>query len=412
METLVDQILVAAMGVGILGFAYLVDLLVGVVKVLFTPKLVWSWRKMLQDLVKAVLLGVGILAFVAALNILTWYGHKVGADLSFLGQASFPVLIAGIVGGSGWYLSNTIKNILNFINKNDVKVEVDEKQLEKGATEVADKLKELIELTFTKKEAVEAHKQFEEAGGQGAAYFVPISSYDEFRAAVLGKAYDIDGWYSAQCWDGAALLWQQIGRSLSTGGTGAARGCWTHARQANAGNDFDLITNFADLRRGDVIVYGWGKYGHIAFVDSVNPLRILGQNQTGTGAGAAFNVINASASGFLGAFRFKRWAAVKPQPTPTPVAPKPQPVAPQPQVVPNNPQPNDDIRVGDSVIVSGVGTGDSYGGGGTTINFIDRRMKVLGVNNGRYALNQYDGGEIGRAADITGWFTRGQIRKA
>lgn len=421
METMIDQLIVAAIGVGILGLAYLVDLLVGVVKVLFTPQLVWSWKKMTQDFVKAALMGVGILAFVAVLNALTWYGTRVGADLAFLGEASFPALIVAILGGSGWYLSNTIKNIVAFVNSRGVKVAVDEKQLEDGTRQVSETVqkavKEWYASTFTTKEVVEAHKEFEELGGQGAAYFVPINSYEDFRNAVNGKAFDIDGYYGAQCWDGAALLWQQLGRSLSTGGTGAAKGTWSvqSARTANAGNDFDLVTNFGDLKRGDVIVYGYGQYGHIAFVDQVNPLRILGQNQMGNGSGAPFNIINASSSGFIGAFRFKRWNVTPPKPAPSPTpspAPKPTP-APQPQpTVPNNPQPNDEIRVGDTVIVNGVGTADSYGKGARTGQYTEHRMKVLGTNNGRYALNQYNRGTVGNVADITGWFSKDTMRKA
>lgn len=417
METMIDQLIVAAIGVGILGAAYLVDLLVGTVKVLFTPQLVWSWKKMTQDLIKAVLMAVGILAFVAVLNALTWYGTKAGADLAFLGEASFPALIVAILGGSGWYLSNTIKNIVAFVNSKKVEVKVDAEQLDKGTSEVGKAVREWYADVFTPKKVVEAHKKFEEEGGQGAAYFVPINSYDDFRNTVNGRAFDIDGAYGAQCWDGAALLWQQLGRSLSTGGTGAAKGTWSvaAARAANAGNDFDLITNFAALKRGDVIVFGYGQYGHIAFVDQVNPLRILGQNQTGTGNGAPFNIIGATSSGFIGAFRFKRWnvtpPAPKPTPTPTPSpAPKPTP-APTP-TVPNNPQPNDEIKVGDSVIVNGVGTSDSYGNGARTGQYTEHRMKVLGTNNGRYALNQYDRGTVGNVADITGWFTKEQLRKA
>lgn len=412
METMLDQLIVAAIGVGILGAAYLVDLLVGVVKVLFTPQLIWSWKKMLQDFIKALLMAVGILAFVAVLNALSWYGTKVGADLSFLGEASFPVLIAGVLGGAGWYLSNTIKNILAFINSRNVEVKVDAAQLEAGTEIIGKAVREWYANVFTTKEAVDSHKTFEEAGGQGAAYFVPINSYDDFRNTVNGKAFDIDGAYGAQCWDGAALLWQQLGRSLSTGGIGAAKGTWSvaAARAANAGNDFDLITNFADLKRGDVIVYGYGQYGHIAFVDQVSPLRILGQNQTGTGNGAAFNVINAGASGFIGAFRFKRWIVAEPAPKPVPT-PTPQPTPAPTPTVPNNPQPNDEIAVGDSVIVNGVGTADSYGEGAKTGYYTEHRMKVLGTNNGRYALNQYNSGTIGNVADITGWFTKETLRK-
>ena len=67
---------------------------------------------------------------------------------------------------------------------------------------------------------------------------------------------------------------------------------------------------------------------------------------------------------------------------------------------------NTPIQFGDTVIVSGRGTGDSYGGGGYTKNFSGRKMKVVGIANGHYACNQYN--NMGAA---TGWWTPSQIRK-
>lgn len=163
-------------------------------------------------------------------------------------------------------------------------------------------------------------------GGRGQQYSVNISNYDTFRAAVINRGFDIDGYYGWQCWDGAALLWQQIGKTLSTGGTGAAKGCWTNARDINAGTDFTLVTNVRDVKRGDVVVYGGGQWGHIGFADADYNggtwISTLGQNQggaSGPNGGAAFNITNVSANNFLGAFRFKRWIRT---PAPTP---KPQP---------------------------------------------------------------------------------------
>lgn len=64
------------------------------------------------------------------------------------------------------------------------------------------------------------------------------------------------------------------------------------------------------------------------------------------------------------------------------------------------------IELGDTVEVSGQGTGDSKGGGGKTKNFSARKMKVVSIANGRYGCNQYN--HMGAA---TGWFTLSQIRK-
>jgi surface antigen len=174
----------------------------------------------------------------------------------------------------------------------------------------------------TPNDLAEKHADFEAEGGQGAVYSVDVSSYDAFRNNVINKGYDIDNYYGFQCWDGAALLWQQLWRDLSTGGTGAAKGCWTHARDKNAGSDFDLVTSQANLRRGDIVVFGGGQYGHIAFVDRINgdgTINVLGQNQNGGLNGSPFNIIRMSLGNFLGAFRFKNWNVeqpVTPQPTP------------------------------------------------------------------------------------------------
>lgn len=65
------------------------------------------------------------------------------------------------------------------------------------------------------------------------------------------------------------------------------------------------------------------------------------------------------------------------------------------------------IKVGDTVIVSGQGTGNSKGGGGKTKNFAGRKMKVISIMNGRYGCNQYN-----KMGGITGWWTASQIKKA
>ena len=124
---MLDKIIAAAVGAGILGSAYVLDLLVGIIKVIFTPSLNWSWKKMLQDLVKAILWSAGVVGTVTLLEVTSWYVKKVGADMSFLQEASFPILIAGILGGVGWYLTNTVKNIVAFINKK-TEVKLDESQ--------------------------------------------------------------------------------------------------------------------------------------------------------------------------------------------------------------------------------------------------------------------------------------------
>lgn len=152
---------------------------------------------------------------------------------------------------------------------------------------------------------------------------VNVSSYDAFRNVVNGNGYDVDGAYSNQCYDGAAvMLYSATGRKLSTGGTGAARGCWevASARKFNAGTEFELITDKTKIKRGDMLFWtNNSRWGHVAFADEdyngSNYLKVLGENQKGDGSGYPFTVINMSLSTFLGAFRYKEWAKVVEVPT-------------------------------------------------------------------------------------------------
>ena len=155
-----------------------------------------------------------------------------------------------------------------------------------------------------------------------AAYSVPVDSYDSFKNTVLGKGYDVDGKFGYQCWDGASLLWNQLGMTLYTqysyygSGSAGVRTCWENKtlRKINAGTRFTLITDVTDIRRGDVLVFGSSSSGHICFADEsyrdgMSRINILGQNQTNPNntTGHVFDVISMSLSSFLGAFRYNGW---------------------------------------------------------------------------------------------------------
>lgn len=70
--------------------------------------------------------------------------------------------------------------------------------------------------------------------------------------------------------------------------------------------------------------------------------------------------------------------------------------------------PSGDFKYGDSVIVNGVGTANSKGGGATTKNYSNQKAKVVGNKfNGRYPLNCNN-----NTYGVTGWFPTNNIRKA
>lgn len=143
-------------------------------------------------------------------------------------------------------------------------------------------------------------------------------SAKQFIDQTKGKKYDMDGAYGAQCWDYADYFWlQQVGRQLSTGGTGCARGCWSvaSARNANAGKEFELITAKNKIKYGDWVVLNDGQYGHIGMVTAMNfskgTVELQSQNQGVIRT--KVTRVTFRLSGFLGAFRYKDfWKSNKP----------------------------------------------------------------------------------------------------
>lgn len=143
-----------------------------------------------------------------------------------------------------------------------------------------------------------------------------MASFNEFRNQVLGKAYDIDGYYGAQCWDGYAKYCQYLGIPFAhCTSSGYVKDIWNN-RHSNG------ILNYCDeveiMQAGDIAVFkevaGITPWSHIAmFVrDLGNGVGLfLGQNQGG--ASGAFNEISLPYyATFATAFRPKVFSNGKP----------------------------------------------------------------------------------------------------
>lgn len=160
--------------------------------------------------------------------------------------------------------------------------------------------------------------------------YVPHSTYDEFRAATLGRAYDLDGYPVSQpyqCWDYVDLLYQQsdVNQYLSTANTGNVKDCWLNAsaRASNGSGNFIAVEGVTNIKRGDIIVFntysGWyGSTGHIGFADEdyngTSTIRLISQNFYGY----HYVVVEPAylGSAFLGIFRFLPWQQTPPPPPP------------------------------------------------------------------------------------------------
>lgn len=150
---------------------------------------------------------------------------------------------------------------------------------------------------------------------------VTTKSFKDWRNATINNAYDVDQECGYQCYDLANLFWKNatgrwvVSATKDGGVKGGASGIWGARKQNNKGNEFELITDYKKLKKGDIIITNNGKYGHVCWLDQdfkdTKYLKVLGQNQGGTGGklpGAKVKDIEWTFKKyFLGAFRYRLW---------------------------------------------------------------------------------------------------------
>lgn len=138
-----------------------------------------------------------------------------------------------------------------------------------------------------------------------------VSTPQTYTDQVINVCTDMDNIWGSQCVDlFSNFHYSYTGRWLSAAGTDAAYGLWD-AKEYNAGDDYDLITNPTQLQYGDWVVFdeGAGEHGHVgmAYGGYENgTVLLLGENQGGVpceGGGSQANVIRMSLEHFRGAFR-------------------------------------------------------------------------------------------------------------
>lgn len=204
MDDLLSIIITTSLGLGILGASYFLDLIVGSIKVIFTEGMKWSWKKMGEDFLKAILIAGSVEAWIILWYIAGWYAGKIGVDITKFTEAmSISGMIGAIAIGAFWYLSNAGKNLLDFVNTKHIKVNVDPSQIDYKA--IADKIKDLGD-TITGKSIKEQLKEDgekldgkevneENAGKGGIANTYP----EPYRSAAKDSMLDPSTCYNREC---------------------------------------------------------------------------------------------------------------------------------------------------------------------------------------------------------------------
>lgn len=287
----------------------------------------FDWKIYLNGLVKWLVLGASVVGTAVASFLLLAQAEAQGVQLVDVQAVAPRVIFALVLVASAVMLGKIVTKLATTLGVSEEKLkEIQEASVntpeDKPLVIDLDELGLNIPTPEYPEEKLQAEQDLSEGeliGGVGAVYnSVPISSYSAFRAYVLGRGFDVDGYYGYQCWDGTALLWQRLGLNLITG-NGLAIGCWDLKRNVNKYTKFDLVTSVNSLKKGDVVVM---RPNHIGFFDGYdgNYMRILGQNQGGTPKGVynseGFNVVRIAKSAFAGAFRYKGWNTPKKPATP------------------------------------------------------------------------------------------------
>ena len=363
MDKIIQDLTVVAVGLLILGGAYLINLVIGVAKVIFTPKLTFSWRVMLQGFIKVLLMSIGILGFTVVLNLLTWFGHKIGADLTFLQPISMTGLLAAVIAGSAYYLTGAFQNIVKFLNEHNSEVpKIDEASYEKGAKEITEVVEKAIE-TITKrsnkeqlkKDGVKIDDGIDIEPGRGSANTYPA----QFANASPDTLTDPSTCYNRECVSYTAWKIAETGKGWPrrTGDMNAKS--WVSRMPENgyvevSGNDM-----LNGLERGGryVGILPSGRYGHALWAESRNGGSV---NISEYNYASAHNYGQRTIS--PAGYRWYQIISPSSAPAPQPSAPAPQPSAP----APSSP------KLGANDLANAIRRGD-FGNGSDRINNLHAR---------------------------------------
>lgn len=143
-----------------------------------------------------------------------------------------------------------------------------------------------------------------------------FSSFNAFISSTAGETIG-----QGECWDYINLLWSHLGSRYWTyppddpeATNHGVKWGWlnTDARAANTIYHLTPIYNLNNIKRGDVVVWSYGTYGHAGFANEdyngSGYLETYSQNYSGQ----LVTLDNINTATFLGAWRYDEWN----QPTP------------------------------------------------------------------------------------------------
>lgn len=294
MENIIDKLITVGVGLALLAGTWFIWFLSGVANNFFSNKQ-WSWKRMAEDVVKTLLMGLGILAWVLVAEVLDWYTIKVGMDISqLLDGASITGLIAIICGGSGYYMAKAFRNFAAFIGTDHVAKKVgdtDYKAVSKPIKDFIDTITTKTDKEHLAEEGAESAQlkgeelSTEELGMGGFANTYP----EPYASAPQDSMTDPSTCYNRECVSYCAWKIKELTGSWPkrTGGMNAKY--WV---QRLAENGYTKVVAKPQNGGRYIGVTEKGQYGHVLWFEEDN---IISEYNYCTRGGFSVRAIDLSA---------------------------------------------------------------------------------------------------------------------
>ena len=131
----------------------------------------------------------------------------------------------------------------------------------------------------------------------------------QFYTQHVGKIYDTDNAYGAQCVDGFSVFNQWAGLPDPATPNGWADGYWIYRDQLGFSKYFRYITDPRDLQNGDWVVWKRGSSHNMSHIAMYYEGKEFGENQ---GSFRGFTLKETNFTDMAGALRWRAWSKLLP----------------------------------------------------------------------------------------------------
>lgn len=311
--SILNGIITSGIGMSLVGGAFVLWWLSGRIPNLFSESK-WSWKRGLEDLCKALLMGTLVVGGTGLLEAGSQYFALLGWDITDLvSNFNTFALTGAMAAGFAYYMVKALKNGWKFLTLKPNKGEGDLEQFEKGKAEIGENVREFIDTITTKtdkkhlKESGEAAPELfedveisiKDAGKGGVNNTYP----DPYRSAVQDSMVDPSTCYNRECVSYCAWKIKELTGSWPRR-TGSMNAKYWVERLAQ--NGYGTVVDKPQDGGYYVGVSTAGEYGHVVWFEGGQTISEYNYLSRG---GFSVRVINLAAY---------KWVQIKAPATPAP----------------------------------------------------------------------------------------------